>query len=1045
MAGNHTDTQKLTPLDKLKNFLNELFQFESQDLDFGVYKILGYKQNEVKKFIDELLVDKVKEQLDTLTSQEIRETQEELKELEASSTIQNWLKAKEADDTQKIKIYEEDFSDDIKNYKNLQRKLENTRVSVDTENQIYNHLTLFFSRYYDKGDFISKRRFGKKEKYVVPYNGEETHFYWANHDQYYIKSSEHFQHFAFKVPHAYGTLEVEFKLTEAQTPQGNEKQNEDTYFVLSETEPEWDGDKLTIYFEFRPLSDEEKQEVRKNGKQQSLDEIAAQALYENLGQEVKTQKLWETDDNEQTLLLRKLRHFTRKNSYDFFIHKDLKGFLQRELDFYIKSEMVEVDDLYVTEAEFHFDRVKQNFKKIKVFKEIADTIIEFLAQIENFQKKLWEKKKFVLRTDWVITLDRLVEYVGEETAKPLMQEIIQNEDQVAEWRDLFGEENVPSGPIKVDKLKADLHTWRKYPIDSGYFDEAFQERLLNVLSEYIELEDKSDGLVLHSDNYHAIQNMKKKYRDKISCIYIDPPYNTEKDREKGKFLYKDGFARSSWLSLIKQSLESSIDFLGDEGVFYSSIDDNENYRLKEIANELFGQQNNLAQLIWNLGTGTKAGHFTRYHEYILTYAKNKKILPNFDTKEENIIKHGALKRISSVNPASKIVFKAGTIKCEVDNIVFAGTLGNSEKQIIHGEMEFENGVLKNDVTVEAGWAMKNQLEKWLKGGEDVYDSKGQKIKRFYFNKNGILFYEKYKSKDNPPTVLTNCGNTKKGTKELNSLFWEQNFSFPKPTKLLNYLFGLVCKEKDIVFDFFAGTGTTFHSVQILNAGFGKYQKVKCILIEQSSYVYSVILPRLKKIAYSYDWNEGKPKNGTMNGLGVFFKYQRLEQYEESLENIEFTLPEEAQQQALEFEEYVPKYMLDFETRNSPALVNTETMQNPWAYKLKIWDGYTYDTQQAVDLVETFNYLIGLHVQKQITKAFSERKYQFIQGYTNDQQNVLVVWRSVQGWQQADYEADREILQQELPKYDYDQLYLNDQAHLEGYQPIEHVFTNQMLP
>jgi len=115
----------------------------------------------------------------------------------------------------------------------------------------------------------------------------------------------------------------------------------------------------------------------------------------------------------------------------------------------------------------------------------------------------------------------------------------------------------------------------------------------------------------------------------------------------------------------------------------------------------------------------------------------------------------------------------------------------------------------------------------------------------------------------------------------------------------------------------------------------------------------------------------------MNGLGVFFKYQRLEQYEEALENIAFNASDDAVQKALEFEHYIPKYFLEFETKGSQSLVNTAAMQDPWDYKLKVWDGFTYDTEQAVDLVETFNYLIGLHMQKCITKELNGKKYQFI--------------------------------------------------------------------
>lgn len=178
----------LSPLEQLQSFLNKLFQFESQELDFGVYKILHYKRSEIKQFINELLVDKVKEQLQVLSQAQSQEALHKLQELEQEDIIKFWLNAGESERETALKINK----DKITHYQELQQQIQNAHVSVETENLIYNHLTLFFSRYYDKGDFISKRRFGKNEKYVVPYNGEETHFYRANQDQYYIKSSESF-------------------------------------------------------------------------------------------------------------------------------------------------------------------------------------------------------------------------------------------------------------------------------------------------------------------------------------------------------------------------------------------------------------------------------------------------------------------------------------------------------------------------------------------------------------------------------------------------------------------------------------------------------------------------------------------------------------------------------------------------------------------------------------------------------------------------------------------------------------------------------------
>ncbi|MBK8660906.1 MAG: hypothetical protein IPN18_03505 [Ignavibacteriales bacterium] len=167
--------------------------------------------------------------------------------------VKKWLHARDKYEEAKLKFYETEFKEKIDQYKLVERHLVAVKVAEDAENKIYNHLALFFSRYYDKGDFISKRRFGKNEKYIVPYNGEETHFYWANQDQYYIKSSESFQKFSFKIPVLTGHAIVNFKLIEAQTELGNVKENENKYFILSDKEPSFNSDEVDLYFEYRSL------------------------------------------------------------------------------------------------------------------------------------------------------------------------------------------------------------------------------------------------------------------------------------------------------------------------------------------------------------------------------------------------------------------------------------------------------------------------------------------------------------------------------------------------------------------------------------------------------------------------------------------------------------------------------------------------------------------------------------------------------------------------------------------------------------------------
>ncbi len=107
-----------------------------------------------------------------------------------------------------------------------------------------------------------------------------------------------------------------------------------------------------------------------------------------------------------------LEAYVAKNTFDYFIHKDLRGFLNRELDFYIKSEIMHLDDLD-TDNEV---KVNAYLAKVKAIKKVGRIIIDFLAQIEEFQKKLWLKKKLVVETNWCITLDKIDESFYPEIA-----------------------------------------------------------------------------------------------------------------------------------------------------------------------------------------------------------------------------------------------------------------------------------------------------------------------------------------------------------------------------------------------------------------------------------------------------------------------------------------------------------------------------------------------------------------------------------------------------------------------------------------------------
>jgi adenine-specific DNA-methyltransferase len=359
--------------EKLKGLLKDLFQFENEDLDFGIYRIMNYKKEEIKRFIDKDLINAVKEQLNLLGEEEKQKLVVELEGLKKKDAVIKYLDAIEKGEKEKAKIFEE--LEDVKECGRIEEDLGKINITEDLEREIYNHLINFFSRYYDKGDFISKRRYGRNEKYVVPYNGEEVLLYWANRDQYYIKTTEYFRKYSFKVE----GLTVNFRVVEAEEEKGNVKAEERKFFVLNEKPYEQGKNELDIYFEYRALTNEEKEKFGERTKQDDINKHIIGTLKEKLNNG-NTIILF-TEENGRTILEKHLNKYTKRNTTDYFIHKDLKGFLERELDFYIKNDVLDFEDM----QRLNNEKLRNYLLEAKVIRNIALKIIEFLSQIENFQ------------------------------------------------------------------------------------------------------------------------------------------------------------------------------------------------------------------------------------------------------------------------------------------------------------------------------------------------------------------------------------------------------------------------------------------------------------------------------------------------------------------------------------------------------------------------------------------------------------------------------------------------------------------------------------
>ena len=186
--------------EKLKNKLSELFQLDQADLDFGIYRIMNMRRDEINRFMESDLLPQVREAFGEYKSSDKAEIQKEL------DKVVEGVEAAGMDPEQSPKV------------KKLRARLAEEAVDITAlENEVYDHLYSFFSRYYDEGDFISLRRY-KEGVYAIPYEGEEVKLHWANHDQYYIKTTEYFRDYAFKIP---GGHRVHFKIVEADTEKDN--------------------------------------------------------------------------------------------------------------------------------------------------------------------------------------------------------------------------------------------------------------------------------------------------------------------------------------------------------------------------------------------------------------------------------------------------------------------------------------------------------------------------------------------------------------------------------------------------------------------------------------------------------------------------------------------------------------------------------------------------------------------------------------------------------------------------------------------------------
>ncbi|MBU1206970.1 MAG: site-specific DNA-methyltransferase [Proteobacteria bacterium] len=1023
--------------EKFKELLRELFQFDCADLDFGIYRIMNYKRDVIEKFITQDLPKAIADELDRGALAAQSQAAKELKEVAEQITQTLGKDALDADGNLAVAYHNTPLG---KKYQNLKGKAAGGRGRETLEASIFNHLYAFFSRYYQDGDFISKRRYSKRQKYAIPYNGEEVYLYWANNDQYYVKTAEHFHDYTFT---SRGVI-VHFKLMAADVEQ-NDVKGDKRFFLPRPKETEWDEDtgQLIIPFESRPLTE---QEEITYGKKNQQDAIIAQAIEEIPKRLKKADKALvaltaerqkNSDGQPVTFLEHHLRQYTRRNTSDFFIHKDLKGFLSRELDFYLKNEVLNLDEME-TAGE---DRAESWFQMMQVIKTVGGRIIEFLDQIESFQKMLWEKRKFITETQYCITVGNI--------DGSFYPDISACEPQWGEWKDLFhiDEEQTDlfnSSKSKKDKRIAFLKAHPTLVLDTNHFHRDFVDRLLGSFDA---LDEKIDGLLVHSENLNALNLLLEYYKGAVQCIHIDPPYNTE----TSGFLYKNAYQHSSWLCMMLDRILASYPMLNNEGSYIAHVDENEYERLHLLFESLNSPY--LGTVVWdkrNPMMGSKG--IAVQHEYILLSSNQEgELLSKNDNVREILRVAGEyLSKHAGVNDESKEAFakwvrsnkqlsggERAYHRLEYDGRVYrlvAMTWPNPIRPSEKFFIPLIHPVTGKPCPVPSrGWSRSPEKMKELLEANEIEfgpDETTQPQRKIYL------------SEDSTKPISSVVYNGSKGKPEVEAL--GLTFSYCHPVSLYEEILnaGLLGKNTGLVLDHFAGSATTGHSIINMNRDDGGERKF--VLVDMGDFFDSVLLARIKKVSFAPEWKDGKPKRmatqeETKRGPRIV-KYIRLESYEDALNNIEFD--DASGQQALKFDDYLLRYMLRWETRASETMLSVERLARPFSYKLHIHaNGQT--REKVTDIPETFNYLLGLHVQTRRVYDDAGRRYLVYRGLI-DHRQIAVIWRETEGWQKTDLERDKKFVAEQNLTEGADEVFVNGDSFIPNAKALEPLFKARMF-
>ena len=411
---------------------------------------------------------------------------------------------------------------------------------------------------------------------------------------------------------------------------------------------------------------------------------------------------------------------------------------------------------------------------------------------------------------------------------------------------------------EVERLNAQLKekrfglTWIDVP-------EAFEQESENkipVLEEVPELaihnkDGKPTHILIEGDNYHALTCLNYTHKGRVDVIYIDPPYNTGKDG----FTYRDSrftkefpdgtplpighpLRHSSWLSFMEKRLMLARELLADTGVVFISIGDDEFSNLKLLCEKVFGEQNYIETYIWNsiARPDNSSKIYRRNAEFVLCCCKNVSKIKEFSGIPS--LTTGMPSLTKAKETIKTITFPAGVVKTTLpDGIYYAGVKDNGKNPQweLMEDVRVQDGIILDSLVVRGHsyWSTEKKIQSELAAGTEIW------IKSESF----VPYYKKSKVAENRPTKILPPEYVKEGiyaNTELNAnIFHTKVFSNPKPSPLISFLINFTQNRNAVVLDFFAGSGTTIHSVLTANDEDGNKGRRQCILVQAPELTYEV--------------------------------------------------------------------------------------------------------------------------------------------------------------------------------------------------------------